>query len=92
MWAILLTFHCSPIEILIVDANNDLNVYKAKGADTPSQCCGADVKSACCEKSSSCCDDSGAVPDGASEPFKGDLANLDFNEWAGTSYDVSRNI
>ncbi|KAI9862261.1 MAG: hypothetical protein M1813_004736 [Trichoglossum hirsutum] len=71
-------------EILIVDANNDLNVYKAKGADTPSQCCGADVKSACCEKSSSCCDDSGAVPDGASEPFKGDLANLDFNEWAGS--------
>ncbi|KIW66139.1 hypothetical protein PV04_08341 [Phialophora macrospora] len=63
-------------KILIVDADNDLNVYKGKGPDNLSQCCGTDASNSCCEQSSSGSDGKEAGLD--------EFAQLDFNEWAGS--------
>lgn len=90
VWAIHLTSLRLPTENLIVDANNDLNVYKAKGGDSPSPCCGKDAEKPCCEKSSSYCNDKEPVLHDDFEAIERDFADLDFNEWAGTSDTVSR--
>ncbi|KIW11146.1 hypothetical protein PV08_10446 [Exophiala spinifera] len=71
-------------DIRIVDAHNDLNVYKSKGAETSSQCCGTDAKSPCREKSSPGCDNQGSEQNDAFEASRNDFAALDFNEWAGS--------
>ncbi|KIW36632.1 hypothetical protein, variant [Exophiala oligosperma] len=71
-------------EILIVDAHHDLNVYKMKGAETSSHCCGTDAKNPCCEKSSSCCDNKTLEQGDAFESSRNSFADLDFNEWAGS--------
>ncbi|KAK5062510.1 hypothetical protein LTR84_004583 [Exophiala bonariae] len=72
------------VDILIVDAHNDLNVYKDKGAQTSTQCCGTDAKNSRYEKESSCCTGKGAEQADALEAIRNDFDNLDFNEWAGS--------
>ncbi|ETI25435.1 hypothetical protein G647_02208 [Cladophialophora carrionii CBS 160.54] len=68
-------------EILIVDANNDLNVYKRKVAQPLSQCSDTDAASPCCQ-TSSCWNswDAGCT----SKAKRSDLNQLDFNELAGS--------
>ncbi|KEF56313.1 uncharacterized protein A1O9_07894 [Exophiala aquamarina CBS 119918] len=66
-------------EILIVDANSDLNVYKRKEAEGLSQCCGT-----CEEKACTGCSGKKAVQDAPCEASEKDFAKLDFNEWAGS--------
>ncbi|KFY95664.1 hypothetical protein V500_02699 [Pseudogymnoascus sp. VKM F-4518 (FW-2643)] len=59
-------------DVLIVDKKSDLNIYKER-ADSEEKGCGAPA-----EGSSSCC--------GTRIPIteKGDVANIDFNEWVGS--------
>lgn len=70
----MLTIHT---EVLIVDTKSDLNVYTTAKDDGPAtSSCGTKSKPGCC---------SGGV---VSAESAAEVANVDFNEWAGKLYSL----
>ncbi|KAL8904396.1 MAG: hypothetical protein Q9207_003291 [Kuettlingeria erythrocarpa] len=67
-------------DILIVDSNNDLNVYKTANPDLGRvACCVPDSG----EKAASCCGPAKTSKQETTHPLHTDAQHLDFNEWAG---------
>ena len=71
-------------DVLIVDSNGNLDVYRdAKDDNDSHQCCGEGVEIPGSEKSPSCCGSGEPAHRDAGAQGESEAMNFDFNKWAG---------